>query len=453
MALKSVRDAFNEVAKNQESVSSTYAEWSTIGILGEVLSTRNIHNARLSENLKVSEMIVNEQWRWPNSWREQFPMLVNLNVPKLNPQKQDITMWRCANGSLNEFSSRIAWEHISQNYEKVKWCNVVWFSQCNPRMAFVLWMAVKRRLQTQDRIDNGIKEVITKIHSVDQPSTDHVAVITNLKRKLETLWPHEPLEKSQKVLNKNLTKYPKILSKFADPDILEAYRKVEFDSHTVNQIIISSLFHQGLFDIADVFIKESQEPDVNSLRSEIEWFNKVISAFKAGNEVPAMTWISENRETLTQNRSSLDFEVCALHHIKILRNLKRKRDFGFPENHMEMLRSPHPQYLGYIGVFYKELKRSNTSHLLSQVKHEELVEEMTNQFFSIIGKKALSVTIEAGARALPTLLKLARVMSLNKMQEWETMKKLPVPIDLGSEFQYHSVFVCPVSGEENTEPL
>ncbi|PWA88281.1 reverse transcriptase zinc-binding domain-containing protein [Artemisia annua] len=129
-----------------------YDQWSTIGILGEVLSTRNIHNARLSENLKVSEMIVNEQWRWPNSWREQFPMLVNLNVPKLNPQKQDITMWRCANGSLNEFSSRIAWEHISQNYEKVKWCNVVWFSQCNPRMAFVLWMAVKRRLQTQDRV-------------------------------------------------------------------------------------------------------------------------------------------------------------------------------------------------------------------------------------------------------------------------------------------------------------
>ena len=61
-------------------------------------------------------------------------------------------MWRCVNGSLNEFSSRIAWEHIRQNYEKVKWCNVVWFSQCNPRMAFVLWMAVKRRLQTQDRV-------------------------------------------------------------------------------------------------------------------------------------------------------------------------------------------------------------------------------------------------------------------------------------------------------------
>ncbi|GKG51865.1 hypothetical protein Tco_0544503, partial [Tanacetum coccineum] len=33
-----------------------------------------------------------------------------------------------------------------------------------------------------EHIDNGIKEAITKIQSVDQPSTDHVAVITNLKR-------------------------------------------------------------------------------------------------------------------------------------------------------------------------------------------------------------------------------------------------------------------------------
>ncbi|GJT48152.1 protein RMD5 [Tanacetum coccineum] len=308
-----------------------------------------------------------------------------------------------------------------------------------------------------EHIDNGIKEAITKIQSVDQPSTDHVAVITNLKRKLETLWPHEQLEKSQKELNKNLTKYPKILSKFADPDISEAYRKVEFDSHTVNQIIITSLCHQGLLDIADVFITESQEPDINPLRSEIERFNKVILAFKAGNEVPAMTWISEYRETLAQNGSNLDFEICALHRLKLLRNLKRKRDFGIPDNHIVMMRSPHPQYLGWMGVFYcwmgvfyrwmgviyRELKGSNTSHL---------VKEMTNQFFSIIGKNPLSVTIEAGAIGLPTLLKLARVMSLNKMQEWETMKKLPVPIDLGSKFQFHSVFVCPASGEVSDQP-
>ena len=34
----------------------------------------------------------------------------------------------------------------------VRWHKVVWFTQCNPRMAFILWMAMRGKLQTQDRI-------------------------------------------------------------------------------------------------------------------------------------------------------------------------------------------------------------------------------------------------------------------------------------------------------------
>ncbi|PWA89784.1 RNA-directed DNA polymerase, eukaryota, Reverse transcriptase zinc-binding domain protein [Artemisia annua] len=129
-----------------------YDQWSNIGILGDVISTRSIHNARLSENLTVSDMIVNDQWRWPNDWRVQYPVLASINVPKLNPQKQDTTMWRCDDGSITQFSTRIAWEHVSQHHDKVRWWKIVWFSRCNPRMAFILWMAIKRRLQTQDRV-------------------------------------------------------------------------------------------------------------------------------------------------------------------------------------------------------------------------------------------------------------------------------------------------------------
>jgi len=54
------------------------------------------------------------------------------------------------------------------------------------------------------------------------------------------------------------------------------------------------------------------------------------------------------------------------------------------------------------------------------------------------------VAIAAGVEGLPTLLKLAHVMSAKK-QEWLGMKQLPVPVELGKEFQFHSIFVCPVS--------
>ncbi|KVE14714.1 Zinc finger, RING/FYVE/PHD-type [Cynara cardunculus var. scolymus] len=75
------------------------------------------------------------------------------------------------------------------------------------------------------------------------------------------------------------------------------------------------------------------------------------------------------------------------------------------------------------------------------------------QFCSLIGvsfKNPLGLTIEAGAQGLPTLLKLANIMAVKK-QEWAATKQLPVAVELGSEFQFHSVFVCPVSRDQSSE--
>ncbi|PWA81906.1 RNA-directed DNA polymerase, eukaryota, Reverse transcriptase zinc-binding domain protein [Artemisia annua] len=156
------------VIGNGEKTNVWYDSWSKLGILSEFITTRSIYNARVNEKMTVNEVINNGQWRWPNEWGEQYPMLANLNVPNLNPQKQDVSMWKCIDGSLTEFSSRRAWEIIRQQNAKVKCFKVVWFSQCNPRMAFILWMVVKGRLQTQDRVmrwnnDQNMKCPLCKI--------------------------------------------------------------------------------------------------------------------------------------------------------------------------------------------------------------------------------------------------------------------------------------------------
>ncbi|PWA37390.1 amidase [Artemisia annua] len=262
-----------------------------------------------------------------------------------------------------------------------------------------------------DQVENGIKEAIKKIQSVDHPSFDYnKSVINNLKQKLETIWPHDQrLKQSQKELNKSFTKYPKILSKFADPDISEAYRNVDFDSGT----------------------KNLKNPTSNPLDRSFKDCKRL-------------------------SRHSKLFDICGLHYLKLLENSKKQvKAFEFAQNHLLPFKKTHRNELNdLLGWMALRIESENSygSHLSSQVKQEELVKEMTNLFFSIKGKNLLRVTIEAGARALPTLLKLARGMSLNKTQEWETMKELPVPIDLGSEFQFHSVFVCPVSGKVSNDP-
>ena len=61
----------------------------------------------------------------------------------------------------------------------------------------------------------------------------------------------------------------------------------------------------------------------------------------------------------------------------------------------------------------------------------------------------LLVTVAAGTVALPTLLKLASVLS-TQGQDLQSMENA-VELDLGEEFVFRSVFACPVSREQSTK--
>lgn len=51
--------------------------------------------------------------------------------------------------------------------------------------------------------------------------------------------------------------------------------------------------------------------------------------------------------------------------------------------------------------------------------------------------------------ALPALLKLAGVMEKGG-QDLAHCEQLPIEIELGQEFVYHSIFACPVSRDQST---
>jgi E3 ubiquitin-protein transferase RMND5 len=59
------------------------------------------------------------------------------------------------------------------------------------------------------------------------------------------------------------------------------------------------------------------------------------------------------------------------------------------------------------------------------------------------------VALAAGAVALPALLKLAVVMEKNQ-QDLKACEQLPIELDVGSEFVFHSIFACPVSRDQSS---
>ncbi|GKA61194.1 putative reverse transcriptase domain, reverse transcriptase zinc-binding domain protein [Tanacetum coccineum] len=89
----------------------------------------------------------------PFLWK-QAPNLASIPVPVLT-DREDCMRWRDGNGNMHIFSVKLAWEVLRPRDVEVPWYRIVWFTHCIPRNAFNLWLIMRRRLKTQDKMLPG----------------------------------------------------------------------------------------------------------------------------------------------------------------------------------------------------------------------------------------------------------------------------------------------------------
>ena len=320
-------------------------------------------------------------------------------------------------------------------------------------------VAKKQKLsysKSQELVDHVGREIEQALVAIQSAHDSQKSILTELKFKLNATGALQQLEGSQKELNISLVKYQKLLDKLLNPDISKAYRNVDYDAHIVNQIIANHFYHRDLFDLGDSIINEAGEPDATALRSQFLEMHHILEAMRVKNIQPALTWISANREKLVQNGSNLELKIHTLQFVEILRNGARDDALKYARTYLAPFASLHKnEFQKLMGclLYAGRLESSPYSELMSPVNWTKTTEELTRQFCTLLGqsyKSPLSVAVAAGVEGLPTLLKLANVMAAKK-QEWLSMKQLPVPLELGKEFQFHSIFVCPVSREQGSE--
>lgn len=309
--------------------------------------------------------------------------------------------------------------------------------------------------ETQEVINQTTQEleqVLLKLQSTD----DQKSILTELNTKWKEITPLSQLEGTQKELNSALTKYPKILEKHFNPDISKTYRNVDFDTQIINQIIANHFYREGLFDVGDCFINEAQEPDAASMKSPFLEMYQILFAMQTRNLAPALNWASTNREKLEANKSDLELKLHRLQFVDILQKGSRDEAFQYARTYLSPFASNHMaeiQKLMTSLLWAGKLDSSPYSDLISPNNWDNLAEELTRQYCNILGQSyesPLSVTIKAGVQGMPRFLKMMNLMAGRK-QEWLSMKQLPVPVDLDGEFQFHSIFVCPVSKEQASE--
>ncbi|GJY63033.1 RNA-directed DNA polymerase, eukaryota, reverse transcriptase zinc-binding domain protein [Tanacetum coccineum] len=95
--------------------------WSNLGVLSEVISYRDLYDARMETNLTLKDFWKNHKGQWPVEWSSLFPMITQIYNITLIPDKRDDLWWKSNDGNI-------------------------------PKHEFIPWLAIKGNPTTQDKI-------------------------------------------------------------------------------------------------------------------------------------------------------------------------------------------------------------------------------------------------------------------------------------------------------------
>ncbi|KAL1954591.1 hypothetical protein VTO42DRAFT_886 [Malbranchea cinnamomea] len=351
-----------------------------------------------------------------------------------------------------------------------------------------------KRAQSSKSIDD-VQSIINLLaearNSIEKDPSSTSIILAKLQNTVKTAFnaTNDNLKEAHSALNK----YSRALDKiFKDKPLPSTeYDALSAQPGLLNRAVAMHLLREGQFSVASTFLSEAAslptpaQPDVRvpdssadavlemdqmqsgEIRAQFLLMYKILNELKLEkNLLPAIEWARENRQALEARGSNLEFELCRLQFVWLFHggndpNISMaagrkaaldyaRREFGaFQERYL-----PEIQQLIGAMAFCPNLEESPYRHIFNNPSAwDDVAGSFTREFCFLLGLSAdspLYVAATAGAIALPTLLKLQTIMK-EKRTEWTSQNELPVEIPLPPSYQFHSIFVCPVSKEQTTD--
>ncbi|KAL0856009.1 hypothetical protein Bca101_061162 [Brassica carinata] len=146
--------------RNGESTSFWYDRWSRFDTLKELLGERGPLDLGVPDHYSIAEV---KRMRRRRNHRVDILNQIEEEIRRHdNDSDKDIVLWKHAEGKFrNNFSTRKTWDQIRNVRSVCTWYKGVWFPQSTPKYAFTMWVAIKGRLQTMDRMQKWNSSINT----------------------------------------------------------------------------------------------------------------------------------------------------------------------------------------------------------------------------------------------------------------------------------------------------
>lgn len=231
----------------------------------------------------------------------------------------------------------------------------------------------------------------------------------------------------------------------------------QMNQHLLDSVIVKHLLQMGRFDLAKTCASEAAVPSWNEMQSKFSKMHEVLQQVRQRNVQPALEWLQLHREELTSARQDFSGFEMRLHSLRFMSVLEQQgalQALLYRRKHNEAFHS-HQDATRLMGslCYANRLSSSPYSDLVADSRWEDAALEFSRQCCGLMGlalESPLLVAVAAGSVALPTLLKLADILVTQGQELSMEEGCLPVEVDLGPEFVFHSIFACPVSKHQST---
>lgn len=131
-------------------MSFWFDSWASNQPFSNFCTHRDITEMWSNKLAKVAKFVVDGLWEWPPGILQNIHHLQEV-LPRLSDD-HDRVIWISRQGRQKDFSVNQVWDDLRPGASIVEWGDLVWYSKRIPKQCFCLWLAIRNRLLTHDRL-------------------------------------------------------------------------------------------------------------------------------------------------------------------------------------------------------------------------------------------------------------------------------------------------------------